>query len=231
VSALFVTGAGTDVGKTFVACGLATELRRRGRVVAAFKPLASGFDPAQPEASDPGALLTALGEPATVANLDRIAPWRYRAALAPDMAAEAEGKRIDFDALVAFSLHAATSAEFVIIEGVGGVMSPISASSTVLDWMAELALPALLVSGSHLGAQSHALTALLALHARRIAVLALVVSETEGSTVGLVETRNSLARFAAPTPVVSIPRLARDASHAAFRTIADLFCGDATHVR
>lgn len=231
MSAIFVTGAGTDVGKTFVAGGLVAELRRRGRAVAAFKPLVSGFDPEHPEVSDPGALLTALGDPVSPANLDRIAPFRYRAALAPDMAAAAEGRSVDFDAVVAFSRQAVTAAEFVVIEGVGGVMSPIAERQTVLDWIASLGIPALLVTGTYLGAQTHALTALAALQRRSIAVHAVVASETADSTVSLSENVRSLARFAASVPVVAIPRLAPGASHPAFAALADLFCGAATHVR
>ena len=231
MSAIFITGAGTDVGKTFVACGIIAELRRRGRAVAAFKPLASGFDPARPETSDPGALLTALGESVSPAALDRIAPFRYRAALAPDMAAEAEGKRVDFDAVVAFSRQTSTAADFVIIEGVGGVMSPIAERHTVLDWIAALGVPALLVTGTYLGAQTHALTALAALQRRSVAVHAVVASETAGSTVGLSDSARSLARFAAPVPVVTIPRLQPAVPHAAFAAFVDLFCRAATHVR
>ncbi|MGH6974406.1 MAG: dethiobiotin synthase [Stellaceae bacterium] len=231
MSAIFVTGAGTDVGKTFVACGLVAELRRRGRAVAAFKPLASGFDPAQPQASDPGALLTALGEPVSPASLDRVAPFRYRAALAPDMAAAAEGKSVDFDAVVAASRQAMAATDMVIIEGVGGVMSPIAERHTVLDWIAALAVPAVLVTGTYLGAQTHALTALAALQRRSIAVHAVVASETAGSTVDLRENVRSLARFTAPVPVVAIPRLTPNASQPAFAALADLFCAAATHVR
>lgn len=231
MSAIFVTGAGTDVGKTFVAGGLVTELRRRGRAVAAFKPLASGFDPAQPQASDPGALLTALGQPISPTNLDRIAPFRYRAALAPDIAAAAEGKSVDFDAVVAFARQAIAVAEFVIIEGVGGVMSPITEQHTVIDWIAALGIPALLVTGTYLGAQTHVLTALAALQRRSIAVHAVIASETASSTVSLSENALSLARFVAPVPVVAIPRLPPDGSHPAFVTLADLFCGTPTHVR
>lgn len=231
MSAIFVTGAGTDVGKTFVACGLIAELRRRGRAVAAFKPLASGFDPAQASTSDPGALLAAMGEPITPANLDRVAPWRYAAPLAPDAAAAAEGKQVDFDAVVAFSRRARDAAELVVIEGVGGVMSPIAAGHTGLDWIAALAAPTALVVGSYLGAQSHALTAFAALQARRVPVRALVVSETPGATVALADTVQSLVRFAGSVPVVALPRLAPGAPHPAFAALADLFCCDATRVR
>ena len=231
MTAIFVTGTGTDVGKTFVACGLITELRRRGRRVAAFKPLASGFDPAQAATSDPGALLAALDEPLLPANLDRIAPWRYAAPLAPDAAAAAEGKRVDFGAVVAFSRRARDAAELAVIEGVGGVMSPIAAHHTMLDWMAALALPTVLVAGSYLGAQSHALTALAALQARQIPVRALVVSETAGAAVGLADTVAALARFAKPVPVIAVPRLAPGAPHPAIVALADLFCCDAARVR
>ena len=231
MSAIFITGAGTDVGKTFVACRLVAELRRRGYTVAAFKPLASGFDPAHPETSDPGALLTALGEPVLSANLDRIAPFRYRAPLAPDLAAAAEGRCVDFDAVVAFSRRAMATADMVVIEGVGGVMSPIAERHTVLDWISALGSPALLVTGTYLGAQTHALTALAALQRRSVAVHAVVASETHGSTVGLNDGSRSLARFTTPVPVVTVPRLPPGASHATFATLADLFCRTATRVR
>lgn len=231
MTAIFITGAGTDVGKTFVASGLIAELRRRNRTVAAFKPLVSGFDPARPELSDPGVLLTALGEQVSPANLDRIAPWRYAAALAPDMAAAAEGRSVDFNAVVKFSRRAAMAADLVVIEGVGGVMSPIAERHTVLDWIVALDLPAVLVSGTYLGAQTHALTALAALQSRSIAVHAVVACETADSTVGLTASARSLARFADPVPVVALPRLPRDAPHPTFTALADLFCRDATRVR
>lgn len=206
MSAVFVTATGTDIGKTFTACGLVAELKRRGRQVTALKPLASGFDPAHAAESDPGRLLAALGLTLDDANLDRIAPWRFRAALAPDMAARLEGKRVDFAAVVAFCRRAARGPGDLVIEGVGGVMSPIADGQTGLDWMAALDLPVIVVAGTYLGAQSHALTALEALAARNLAVRALVLSETPDSPVGHAETASSLARFAPGLPVVTLPR-------------------------
>lgn len=228
MSAIFISGTGTDVGKTFVGCGLIAEIKRRRRTIAAFKPLVSGFNPEQPQASDPGALLAALGESVSSMALDRIAPWRYRAALAPDMAAEAEAKSVDFDAVVAYSRRATRAAEIVIIEGVGGVMSPIAPRHTVLDWITALDLPVLFVTGTYLGAQSHALTALAALRGRDIRVCAVVVSETPDSTVDLHATARSLIRFLS-VPVLVLPR--RATSHLTFVALADLFCCDAARVR
>src|SRR5262245_16381605 len=101
--AFFMTATGTDVGKTYLACGLIRAWRGQGLKVDAFKPMLSGFDPAQAAESDAGQLLSALGRPITAGSLDAISPWRYAAALAPDAAAAKEGKRVDYEAVLAAS--------------------------------------------------------------------------------------------------------------------------------
>ncbi len=88
MSAIFITGTGTDVGKTYVAASLVRHLRQMGRLVDAIKPVVSGYDPAQAPTSDPGVLLEALGLPVTEPEIDRISPWRFRAALSQDLAPE-----------------------------------------------------------------------------------------------------------------------------------------------
>ncbi|HXM84708.1 MAG TPA: dethiobiotin synthase [Stellaceae bacterium] len=224
MSALFVTATGTDIGKSFVACGIIAELRRRGRRVAALKPLVSGYDDARAAESDPGRLLAALGRDPAPAELDRISPWRFRAPLAPDLAAKREGKKVDFAALVEFCRDAVDRQDNLLIEGVGGVMSPISDRQTVLDWMVELEIPVLLVSGSYLGAQSHALTALAALRGRRLALRAVVVNESPDGGLSPAETANSLARFARGTELLALPRLSLwNAPHETFCRLADGF--------
>jgi dethiobiotin synthetase len=209
MSAFFITGSGTEIGKTFVTAALIHELRRRGRPVAALKPVASGFDPARPEDSDPGALLTALGEQPTIEALDRIAPWRFRAPLSPDMAAARENRTIDFAKLVEHSRNAIAAAPgMLLIEGVGGVMVPLDERHTVLDWIAALHIPTTIVGGSYLGAISHALTAFDTLHRRSLKIAALVANETPQSSVPLDETAATIARFAGGVPVIALPRLA-----------------------
>src|SRR6202012_761398 len=111
--------------------------------------------------SDPAELLAALDCPATLIEIERIAPWRFGAPLSPDLAAQREGRVVDFNALVGFSRAAITGARGVmLIEGVGGVMVPLDDRHTVLDWMTVLRIPVLLVAGSYLGTLSHTLTAL-----------------------------------------------------------------------
>ena len=220
MGAHFITGTGTDIGKTWLACALLRHWRAEGRQVAAFKPVLSGFDPVHPEASDAGTLLAALGREANAAELDAIAPWRFAAPLSPDMAAALEGREIDFDALVAFNRRA-MSADFhaSLVEGVGGVMAPLDARHTVRDWIAASGLPCVLVAGSYLGSLSHALTALEALARVGAGVTALAVNETPGSTVALDATLAALSRHVAGVPLVAI---ARDSPQAGVARLAGL---------
>jgi dethiobiotin synthetase len=215
VSAIFITATGTDVGKTYVAASLIRHLRRMGRLVDAIKPVVSGFDPAQAASSDPGVLLHALGLPVTASEIDRIAPWRFRAALSPDLAAEREGRGIDVDTVVSFCQTAIDERrDILLIEGIGGVMVPLDGERTILDVMIALQLPLILVAGSYLGTISHTLTALDALYQRGLKVLATIVSETPGSTVPLEDAVASIARFA--EPVIGLPR--QDSSEQGLQT-------------
>lgn len=209
MTAIFITGTGTEVGKTFVAASLIRHLRQMGRSVEAIKPVVSGFDPDQAAGSDPGILLQALGYPATPPNIERISPWCFRAAMSPDAAARQEDRRIDVAEVVAFCQSAIKQRqEILLIEGVGGIMVPLDGERTVLDVMMALRLPLILVTGSYLGTISHTLTALDSLYRRDMNVLAIIVSETANSTVPLDDTVAEISRFA--EPVIAVPRRRRD---------------------
>ena len=207
MAGVFVTGTGTDVGKTFVTAALVRHLRSAGKTVDAFKPVVSGFDPANIANSDPGVLLSALGRDVTNDELDRIAPWRFAAPLSPDLAAKAESRSIDFAALVEFSRGVAYGRGKVFIEGVGGIMVPLDQTHTVLDWMSALRIPVLLVAGSYLGTISHTLTALHVLAQRNLDIAGVVVSESTAPGANLDDTVATVGRFAAPIDVIGVPRL------------------------
>jgi len=185
VAGVFVTGTGTDVGKTFVTAALVRHLRSAGKTVDAFKPVVSGFDPTNIANGDPGVLLSALGRDVTNDELDRIAPWRFAAPLSPDLAAKAESRSIDFAAL----------------------MVPLDRTHTVLDWMSALRIPVLLVAGSYLGTISHTLTALHVLAQRNLDIAGVVVSESTAPGASCDDTVATIARFAVPIEVIGVPRL------------------------
>jgi dethiobiotin synthetase len=222
MTAFFITATGTDVGKTYVASGLIRHWRAAGRTIDALKPVASGFDPAAVDKSDSGVLLSALGRPVTPAEIDRISPWRLAAPLSPDMAAEREGRRIDFDAVAKHSRDAIAAAKDVLlIEGIGGIMVPLAGKYTVLDWMAALDVPLVLVTGTYVGTLSHTLTCLDVLARRGLIVKAIVVNDTPNSPVTFHSTIETLQKFAPDISMAGLRRLATP-SDGAFRTIAEM---------
>ncbi len=204
----FVTATGTDIGKTFVSACLLRHWRGAGLVPDAFKPLVSGIDPDDPAGSDPAALIEAMGLDQTADTLDRVSPWRFAAPLAPNMAARKEGRLVPYTAILsACRRRVAETKGPLLVEGVGGVMAPVDDGRTVLDWMAELGLPVILVAGTYLGTISHILTAHAVLRARGLRVAALVLSQTPGGTVPPDDTMAALAPFLDGLPVLTLPRL------------------------
>lgn len=201
---LFVAGTGTDLGKTHIACALLRAARAQGLSVDAFKPVVSGFDPAEPKTSDSARLAAAMGRPDAWAE---ISPRRYRAPLAPNLAARLEGETLAMADLVADcrAWLAARNVDLALVEGAGGVMSPMTDDATNLDLMAALSLPILLVAGSYLGTASHLLTALEVVRARGLTVAAIVVSESLDAP-DLAQTADMLRAFERQTPIVIAPR-------------------------
>lgn len=215
MTSYFVTATGTDIGKTFVTAGIIRHLREQRQKVAALKPIVSGFDLATAALSDPGILLAALDEPIVPETLDRVSPWRFAAPLSPDMAAAREGRAIDFDILLRVCREGMAAANGpLFIEGVGGVMVPLDGRHTVLDWMVEMALPLIVVTGSYLGTISHTLTTLDVLARRGLRVAALVVNESP-TDIPLTETMDAIERFAPGIPMSGLTRHKRPVDGAA----------------
>ena len=206
----FVTATGTEIGKTFVTALLCRQLRAKGVAVRALKPVLSGYEPAHAAQSDSGLILAALGEAVTENAVAAMTPWRFAAPISPDMAAAREQRKIDFGALVRFCRDGAE--ETLLIEGVGGAMAPLTATHTVMDWMAALDAPALVVAGSYLGTISHSLTTVEAIRGRGVAVAGVIVSESECSPVPVPETVKTIARFLPDLPVIAVPRSGDDAA-------------------
>ncbi len=214
--ALFVAGTGTDVGKTYVTAALLRALVAAGRAVGALKPVVSGFDEAAPAGSDPAVLLEALGQAVTPEALDRISPWRYAAPLAPNQAAEREGRHVDAEAVIDFCRAGAAAGgeALTFIESAGGIMSPLDDETTMLDLAEALRAPVVLVAGSYLGTISHTLTAVEVIRAAGLALTAVIVNESEQGP-GLQE---AVDEIASRLPGVSVAKLARGEDGATLRT-------------
>jgi dethiobiotin synthetase len=204
--ARFITSTGTGLGKTLVTAALAYQARRQGKSVHAMKPMVTGLTPQTQAESDPAILLAALGRPLNDETLAAVSPFRFAAPLAPAMAAAQEGRRVSLEAIVAASRPKSARSDIVLVEGIGGVMVPLARGVTVLDWIAELRYPVILVVGSYLGTISHTLTAAEVLHSRKVPIAGIVVSETAESAVGLLPTVRAIGDFV-DAPVYALPRI------------------------
>ena len=202
----FITGTGTSVGKTYLTCELIKALKKKRISLSAIKPVMSGYDKSFLAESDTGLILSALNLALTENNIAKISPWRFREPLSPDMAAARENREINFKKLIDFSLNFDFGKDINFIEGVGGILVPLTKNRTVLDWINKLNFPVILVAGSYLGTLSHTLSALRVLKDSGAEVVAVVVSESEEQPVPLLETVNTLKRFCSYVPVLGLPR-------------------------
>ncbi len=150
---LFVTGTDTGVGKTRVAVALIHALRAQGLRVAAMKPVAAG-QAAGALNEDVVALLQAANVPADVRDVN---PYAFEPAIAPHIAAQQAGVRIELDVIAAAYARLAAAADAVVVEGAGGWRVPLNETEDMADLAQRLGLPVVLVVGLRLGCLNHAL--------------------------------------------------------------------------
>ena len=158
---LFITGTGTGVGKTYVAALIARALQSAGKKVGVYKPVASGCElsDGQLESPDAQTLWEAAGRSGT---LEQVCPQMFSAPLAPHLAARAEGRRVDTTLLRTGLEHWGSTSEIVLVEGAGGLMSPISEDDYNADLAAEFGYPLVVVTANQLGTINATLQTLIA---------------------------------------------------------------------
>lgn len=192
---LFVTGTGTDVGKSVVAASIIAALAASGRRVAAFKPAVSGLDEVAGEwLADHELLAKATGWQDAAAVCNNV----FGPAVSPHLAAELAGAAIDSRSLVAHASELTQEAEVLICEGVGGLMVPLTLEFSVLDLIVQLGLPAVVVASATLGTISDTRLTVdrLRLAGVRVAAVALNRWPVEPSTLE-ISNRDTLAKLLA----------------------------------
>ncbi len=147
---LFITGTGTDVGKTYVGALIARALRKAGWRVGVYKPVASGCEwrGGKLISADAISLWEAAGRPGA---LDQVCPQLFEASLAPHLAARAEGKRVDARLLREGINFWRQTSDVVLVEGAGGLMSPISGDDYNADLARDFGYPLVIISANRLG--------------------------------------------------------------------------------
>jgi len=171
---IFITGTDTGVGKTIVSAALAFVLRERGVRVGVMKPVTSGCIERDGVLVSEDAELLAAGAGITVT--DEVAPYLLREPVAPAVAAEKEGVRIEFSRILAAYHRLADSYDFVIVEGAGGLMVPLAGGLLVADLAKLLALPLLVVARPSLGTVNHTLLTCFAARQLELPVRGVVVN-------------------------------------------------------
>ncbi len=185
----FVTGTDTGVGKTLVTAGLALVLRQRGCNVGVMKPIETGVEPNAVGTSDGERLQRAA---ASHDPMESIAPYRLALPVAPLAAARHAQLHFNLNHIVKIYESLRDCHDLVLVEGVGGVLVPLTDGQTVADLIAQLALPALVVGRTSLGGINHALLTMDALRQRGIPLVGLMLNrQTELSQDSVTRTQES----------------------------------------
>jgi dethiobiotin synthetase len=210
---IFVTGTGTEVGKTVIAAAIARTAHATGGRVAVFKPAVSGLGdyPLRPEAWDcaaelPDHVLLRLASGSSQRD-DEIAPYRYAPAVSPHLAAEMRGERIDPDRLRGAALAATEGADLLVCEGVGGFLVPLTRDYLVRDLARDLGMPVVVVAKPGLGTINHTLLTIEAVRAAGLEVAKVVLNPWPAEPSELERSNLETIAVLGAVEVVTLPRL------------------------
>lgn len=221
---VFVTGTGTEVGKTVVAAAIAHSLAAEGKRVAVFKPVVTGLDelaaggpkgstagdlsaPRRGNAADHELLRCAAG---SEQSDDEIAPYRYGPPMSPHLAAELAGEEISPARLLSAARAAAAAADVLVCEGVGGLMVPLAPGYSVRDLAVDLGLPLVIAAPPGLGTINHMLLTVEAARAAGLEVKAVVLTPWPQSPGQIEESNRETIAALTEVEVEILPHLNLD---------------------
>jgi dethiobiotin synthetase len=174
---LFITGTDTGVGKTTVAVGLTRLLRRQGLRVQVSKPVATGARETGGRWISEDTL--ALAEAAGQNNFEQITPWSFPEPVAPPVAVRLHGRTLNLSAIAAAVRRQDRPDAVVLVEGVGGLLCPLTETETIADLAKAVGLPLLVVARRSLGTLNHTLLTLEAARTRGLRLAGVLINETE----------------------------------------------------
>lgn len=198
---LVIAGTDTGVGKTWFGCALACALRGTGRRVVALKPLETGCSDIPTNLEDGVALARATGQADPLRAL-----LRFHEPVAPPEAAARESRRIDFDEIVRRVRGYSAKAEITLVEGAGGLLSPLTWEHTVIDLARAIGAPIMLVARDQLGTINHARMALEILAYNRMQVPGLVLTAPERPDASTGSNGAAIVRLSGLRNLVCLPR-------------------------
>jgi dethiobiotin synthetase len=202
--AYFVVGTDTGVGKTLIASALIKHFVSRGLKTVGMKPVASGCDEVGGHFinSDVTALMQASN---VAAPLPLVNPYQFTPAIAPHIAAQQVGVKIDIEVIFAAYQQLSASADVVIVEGAGGFLVPLNQNETLADLAIKLDVPVILVVGMRLGCINHALLTVEAIRARGLQLTGWVANQVDPDMAMFEENLETL-RQCIHAPCLSVVR-------------------------
>ena len=176
---LFITGTNTDVGKTYVTASIARAAVEQGVRVGAYKPVCTGYAAGEVSvASDVSQLAQAIGRPDL---LERVGPQTFQAPLAPPVAAELEHRSVDDQLLNEGLEWWLGRVELLLVEGVGGLLCPLTETTTIADFAKWVGFPVLVVATMELGTINHTLLTVEVAQQRGLDVCGIIMNQTHPS--------------------------------------------------
>ncbi len=206
---LLVTGTDIGVGKTWVACALARALGDAGKSVVAIKPVETGCS-GQPSKREDGVRLAR----ATGQSQPGSAIIRLPDPVAPMLASERAGAEIDFDALILKIERFCAGAEVALMEGTGGLLTPITWEWNMVDLARSLGAAALIVGTDRLGTINHTLLTLSALELAGVPAAGVVLTTPEPKDQSAGTNAAAIARLSGVDRVLTLPRTGDDSAAA-----------------
>jgi dethiobiotin synthetase len=218
---IFITGTDTGVGKTFFTCGLAALLKSYGYSVGVMKPLESGCEvrDGQLFGADGWQLKQASG---SHDDMEIICPYRFAEPLAPSIAAQRAGVKIDIDRLFAVLDRIKAKHDVTLVEGAGGLMVPLLPSYTFADFARVAKLPVLVVAANRLGAINHLLLTLEHASCQGLTLLGYVLNQVTGEASLATDTNREVLVNLTGVPCLGELPFVNDAKDGNLATI-DLF--------
>ena len=199
---LFVTATDTGAGKTFVTAVVARTLRGHGAAVRMCKPVATGAEWVGGRWLSEDTRI--LAEAAADDDYDGITPWAFPTPAAPPVAARIAGASLQLEDLAEAVRRRAAPDALVLVEGVGGLLCPLTERETVADLAVELGLPLLIVARRSLGTLNHTLMTLEVASSRSLRVAGVVVCETTPVTGAAEETNVEELRRRIRVPLLAV---------------------------
>ena len=177
---IFITGTDTNVGKTLITACIAAALLRKGKKVAVYKPVQCGNLLKNKIKSPDLALVKKLSG---ISDDCLFNDYSFKFASSPHLAAELENQKVDVDLIKKHYKHISKKFDYVLIEGAGGLVVPLTRSYTILDLIHELSVPVLIVSRAGLGTINHTSLTLEALKSKNIKIIGVIINYFKGGKI------------------------------------------------